>query len=208
VKKLIFIVLLTLFMVSAFAQNTVSLDAGFSDGVKYFEGRIARGARLVVLNFKSSSPQLSEYVMEELAVYFVNNGSFNMVDRSNLELLQQEMAFQLSGEVSDETALSIGKKLGAQTIISGSIEPLGDLFRLRIRAIAVESATIQGIYTANIQKDRILTSLAGSTSNSGGSTPQDNNSQSSQNGNAAPSQNSPTGTSGGRVSLPDYLLSK
>jgi TolB-like protein len=205
-KKLILIVLLTHFAVSAFAQNTVSLDAGFSGGVKYFEGRIARGTRLVVLNFKSSSPQLSEYIMEELTAYFVNNGSFNMVDRSNLELLQQEMAFQLSGEVSDETALSIGKKLGAQTIISGSVEPFGDSFRLRIRAIAVESATIQGIYTANIQKDRILTSLSG-TSNSGGNTPQNNNSQSSQGGNTVPSQSPQTGNSGSRVSLPDYLLS-
>jgi len=129
-----------------------------------------------------------------------------MVDRSNLELLQREMAFQLSGEVSDETALSIGKKLGAQTIISGSIELFGDLFKLRIRAIAVENATIQGIYTANIQRDRILTSLTGN-SNSGGNSPQNNNPQSSQNGNTVPSQSSQTGNSGSRVSLPDYLFS-
>jgi len=205
-RKILFIFYLTQLVVSAFSQNAVSLDAGFSGGVKYFEGRIVRGTRLVVFNFKSSSPKLSEYIMEELTVYFVNNGSFNMVDRSNLELLQQEMAFQLSGEVSDETAMSIGKKLGAQTIISGSIEPFGDLLRLRIRAIDVESATIQGIYTVNIQKDRILTSLT-DTTNSGGNTSQNNNPQSSQKGNTVPSQNSQTGNSGGRVSLPDYLLS-
>jgi len=197
-KKLMFIVLLSHFAVLAFSQNAVPLDAGFSGGVKYFEGRIARGTRLVVFNFKSLFPQLSEYIMEELTVYFVNSGSFNMVDRSNLELLQQEMSFQLSGEVSDETALSIGKKLGAQTIVSGSIEPLGDLFRLRIRAIAVESATIQGIYTANIQKDRILANFTNNNSTSGGNTTQNNNTQSSQ---------SPqTGSNGSRVSLPDYLL--
>jgi len=205
-RKTLFIFYLTQLVVSAFSQNAISLDAGFSSGVKYFEGRIAGGTRLVVFNFKSSSPQLSEYIMEELTVYFVNNGSFNMVDRSNLELLQREMAFQLSGEVSDETALSIGKKLGAQTIISGSIELFGDLFKLRIRAIAVENATIQGIYTANIQRDRILTSLTGN-SNSGGNSPQNNNPQSSQNGNTVPSQSSQTGNSGSRVSLPDYLFS-
>jgi TolB-like protein len=194
-KKSVFLFCLAQFVVSAFAQNSVSLDTGFSAGIKYFEERITKGTKLVVINFKSSSPQLSEYIVEELTVHFVNSGSFTVVDRSNLELLQQEMAFQLSGEVSDETALSIGKKLGAQTIVSGSVEPLGDVFRLRIRAIAVESAAIQGIYTANIQKDRFLTGLTG-TSNSGGNAPQNTNSQSPQ-----------TGNSGSRVSLPDYLLS-
>jgi len=195
-KKLALFFCMTQFVVSAFAQNAISLDTGLSGSVKYFEGRITKGTKLVVLNLKSSSPQLSEYIMEEMTVHFVNSGFFTVVDRSNLELLQQEMTFQLSGEVSDETAQSIGKKLGAQTIISGSVEPVGDVFRLRIRAIAVESAAIQGIYTANIQKDRFLTSLSG-TSNSGGNIPNTNSS----------SQNSQTGSSGGSVSLPDYLLS-
>lgn len=109
------------------------------------------------------------------------------------------MVFQLSGEVSDETAQSIGKKLGAQTIVSGSVEPMGDILRLRIRAIAVESAAIQGIYTANIQKDRFLTSLTATSNNA--------NSPSPQTGNNSPSQSPPAGSSGSRVSLPDYLLS-
>ena len=202
-KKIIFFFCMTQLVVSAFSQTAVSLDSGFSGSVKYFEERIAKGTKLVVFNFRSSSPQLSEYVMEELTVHFVNNGSFTVVDRSNLELLQQEMAFQLSGEVSDETALSIGKKLGAQTIISGSIEQMSDIFRLRIRAIAVESAAIQGIYTANILRDRFLTSL--SSSGLGGPVPQNTNPQPPQTGDTAPSQPS-TGNTGSRVSLPEYLF--
>jgi len=198
-KKLALFFCMTQFVVSAFAQNAVSLNTGLSASEKYFEGRITKGTKLVVLNFKSSSPQLSEYIMEELTVHFVNSGFFTVVDRSNLELLQQEMAFQLSGEVSDETAQSIGKKLGAQTIISGSVEPMGDVFRLRIRAIAVESAAIQGIYTANIQKDRFLTNLTATSNNT--------NSPSPQPGNSSSSPSLPSGSSGGRVALPDYLLS-
>ena len=98
-KKILFLFLLTHFAVSAFSQSAVPLDNGCISSVKYFEGRITKGTKLVVLNFRSSSPQLSEYIMEELTVHFVNSGHFTVVDRSNLELLQQEMAFQLSGEV-------------------------------------------------------------------------------------------------------------
>jgi hypothetical protein len=106
------------------------------------------------------------------------------------------MNFQLSGEVSDETALSIGKMLGAQTIISGSIDLLGDVYRLRIRAIDVQSATIQGVYTANIQRDRILTSLT--------ATPQNTDSQSQPRQNTPPPP--PRTGSGSGVALPDYLF--
>jgi hypothetical protein len=69
------------------------------------------------------------------------------------------MDFQMSGEVSDESAQSIGRKLGAQIIVSGSIAPLGDLYRLRIRAIEVESAAIRGVNSQNIKLDGILASL-------------------------------------------------
>ena len=202
-KKAFFLFLLSLFVISAFSQNAVPLDSGFSNGVKYFEGRIAKETKLVVFNFRSPSPQLSEYIMEELTVHFVNSGFFTVVDRSNLELLQQEMAYQLSGEVSDETALAIGKQLGAQTIISGSIEQLGDIFRLRIRAIAVESAAIQGIFTSNIQRDRFLINLSG-TLDSDFNNQQNNTTQTQE---RSTSQPSPSSGSGSRVSLPDYLLS-
>jgi TolB-like protein len=208
-KKLTLLFLLTQFAVSAFPQSAVSIDTGFSGGVNHFEKLIPKGTKLVVLNFRSSSSQLSEYIMEELTVHFVNSGHFTVVDRSNLDLLQNEMAFQLSGEVSDETALSIGKMLGAHTIVSGSIELFGDIYRLRIRAIAVESAAIQGIYTTNILRDRFLTSLSGTFNPvSDGNVPQNSNSQSLDSGNIPPLQNPRTGGSrGSNVTLPDYLLS-
>ena len=206
-KKILFLLLLTCFVVSAFSQNAVPLNTGLSNSAKLFEERIPKGTKLVVLNIRSSSPQLSEYIREELSDHFVNRNHFTVVDRSNLELLQQEMAFQLSGEVSDETALSIGKKLGAQIIISGSIESFGDVFRLRIQAIAVESAAIQASFSANIQRDRFLASLAG-TSNNSENTRQNTNSQPPTAGNTTPSQGSQSGNTGARVRLPDYLLTK
>jgi hypothetical protein len=82
-------------------------------------------------------------------------------DRQNLDLIQQEMDFQLSGEVSDESAQSIGRKLGAEIIISGAINPFGTDYRLRLRAIGVETAAIHGIQTKTILMDRTLSNLTG-----------------------------------------------
>jgi hypothetical protein len=69
------------------------------------------------------------------------------------------MDFQMSGEVSDDTAQAIGQKLGAQTIISGSFMPLGELYRMRVRAINVATAEMQGQQTTTIRLDSILAAL-------------------------------------------------
>jgi hypothetical protein len=104
---------------------------------------------------------LSDYIIDELTTYIVNDSTFTVVERRNLEVLQKELDFQMSGEVSDETALSIGKKLGAQSIISGSVEPLGDIYRLHIQATAVETAQIQGMQNILIVPDAVLSALLG-----------------------------------------------
>jgi TolB-like protein len=144
-------VLLTL-GVTAGAQTSVpdELDGAIRQASDYLKENIPAGSKLVILAVRSSYPPLSEYIVDVLSENVVNDRVFTVVDRANLMLIQQEMNFQLSGEVSDESAQSIGKKLGAQTIISGAITPFGSLWRLTIRALGVEDATIQGQFSRNI----------------------------------------------------------
>jgi TolB-like protein len=148
-------------VVLGFAQEVVTMDSALLDIGQYLTGRLPARSKVVVLNVRSDSGRLSEYVIEELTATLVNTGRLTVVDRQNLDLIRDEMDFQMSGEVSDESALSIGRKLGAQTIISGSVDTLGDILRLRIRAISVETAQILGIQTANVGVDRILAALIG-----------------------------------------------
>ncbi|MDR0303103.1 MAG: hypothetical protein LBI04_12430 [Treponema sp.] len=204
--KKLYIVVFLLFglAVSAFSQNTVSLDTGLKNCVKYFEGRLPKGTKLAVLNLSSASPSLAEYVIEEIIGSFVNSNTLTIVERGmDLALLQQEMNYQFSGEVSDETMLSIGRKLGAQAIVSGSINLTGEVFRLRIRTVDVESAVIQGQFNTNIVRDRYLVSLYNSDISPAAS----GTTQSPQQGNSAPVREPvQPGSGGGRVRLPDYLL--
>ncbi|MDR0645269.1 MAG: CsgG/HfaB family protein [Treponema sp.] len=144
-----------------FSQNALTLDTALNNSTAYLNGRIPPKSKVVVLNFTSNWPQLSEYIIEELIGYIVNEGTLTVVDRRNLEVIRQEMDFQLSGEVSDETAQSIGQKLGAQTIISGAITAIGNTYRLRIRAIAVETAQIQGMQNVDVVQDSRLAALTG-----------------------------------------------
>ncbi|MDR3301251.1 MAG: CsgG/HfaB family protein [Spirochaetaceae bacterium] len=123
--------------------------------------KIASGSKAAFLNFTSKSPELSEYIIEELINNGVNDGVFTVVDRQNLAAIQQEMDFQLSGEVSDSSAQSIGQKLGAQVIVSGSITLMGTSYNLRLRAISVESAAIVATYSKNFSYSALIRKLGG-----------------------------------------------
>jgi TolB-like protein len=144
-----------------FAQDTLPFNDALKDALSYLTGRISSGSTVAVLNFQSDYPNLSEYIIDDITAGLVDTDRYTIVDRRNLELLAQEMAFQLSGEVSDETALAIGRRLGAQMVISGAVNYLGEFYRLRVQAIEVETARIQGSRTVTIQPDRLLATLTG-----------------------------------------------
>jgi TolB-like protein len=156
------IVFLLLFLsaVCGFAQD-VTLDTALKNVTGYLVEKLPQKTLVVILNVSSRHADLSTYVIEELTASLVNDGRLTVVDRQNLDIIQKEMQFQMSGEVSDESAQAIGKKLGAQTIISGSIDSLGSLFRLRIRAIEVQTAAIQGMHTLNVVHDAVVAALTG-----------------------------------------------
>jgi TolB-like protein len=127
----------------------------------YIARQLSEGEKVAVVNISAPSERLSDYVIEELAVQIANDGKLSVVDRRNLQVLQSEMNFQMSGEVSDETALSVGKKVGAAKIISGSITRVGSVYRFRLQTIDVETARLDGGWAANVRQDSKISALAG-----------------------------------------------
>jgi hypothetical protein len=102
--------------------------------------------------------------MEELAGALTDR-DMEVVDRQNLEHIVEEQNFQLSGVVSDETAKSIGKFLGADVVITGQFTSVGGRYRYRANVIAVETAVRISVPRINVLDDaetrRIITALTG-----------------------------------------------
>ena len=161
-RKLIYFTcfLFILSTVSAFAQS-VDLNTGIRNGAAYFEQNLERGSIIAVLSIRSEYPPLSEYVIDELSSQLVNGRFFTVVDRNYMDEIQREMNYQLSGDVSDETAQSIGKRIGAQTVITGSVQQFGIEYRLDLRALSVETGVIQGVLRQDITNDNRLRTLTG-----------------------------------------------
>jgi len=159
-KKISLILVCFLMAETVFTQQrTISLDQALQDVAQILDQRLTDNVNVAVLNFNSPSERLTNYVILELERHIINGGKLTVVDRKNLSIIQQEINFQMSGDVSDESAQSIGKMLGAHTIISGTIEDIGSYYLVRFRAIEVETAAIRVQTTANVIKDSFIASL-------------------------------------------------
>ena len=144
------------------------LDLAIRDASDYLNDNIPEGSMIVILNVQSDSAALSDYIIDELIANAVNDRIFKVVDRQQLDLIRTEQDFQLSGEVDDNLALSIGKFFGAQTIVSGRVSQLSDRYRMTIRALDVQTAQVQGQYNRNIAAGATITALMRSGGSGGG----------------------------------------
>jgi hypothetical protein len=125
----------------------------------YLNKQLPKGNKLVILNIQSEFPALSEYIIDELIANTVNDRVFSVVDRQQLNTIRAELDFQMSGEVDDDTAQALGRMAGAQIIISGAVSRIGDLYRLRVRALSVQSAQIAGQFNRNIPDSPVVAAL-------------------------------------------------
>ena len=139
--------------------QTVAIDTAINNAGDEFSHNLRTGSKVAILAVRSGSMRMSNFIIEELTSVLVNQRVVTVVDRAQLDLVQKEINFQMSGEVSDSSVQLIGRKLGAQYIVSGSFEPIGDYYRFRVRAIEVETAAITLSYSANVRSDQVVASL-------------------------------------------------
>ncbi|MDR0668652.1 MAG: DUF4384 domain-containing protein [Treponema sp.] len=143
---------------ASYSPNSLTLDGAIDDSSSYFIERLPRGVTLAIVSFETASGGLSDYIFEELWGRFEHSGKFVMVDRRNLERIRTEMNYQMSGQVNDESARSIGRQYGAQYILYGQLTSLGDEYRLVIYATDIETASSsQRAHT--VKPDNRLSSL-------------------------------------------------
>jgi hypothetical protein len=139
----------------------MDLDAAIREVAVQMESKIPSKTMVALVSVASPSTAFSTQVLTRLESTIVSSGKLVVVDRANLDKVREEQGFQLSGEVDDESAKSIGKLLGAGAIVTGSLADLGDVYSLTLKAINIETATVAVSYLADLAKSaRVETLLA------------------------------------------------
>jgi TolB-like protein len=137
----------------------MTLDQALKEAAGRIDERITVGSKIAPLNFNSPHDKFSSYVLDELTANLVDSRKLTVVDRKEVDLIRGEFDFQLSGEVGDDSIQELGRMLGAQTIISGSLTDIGGFYRIVIRVLNVQNASVEVQYRANIVNDSIVTAL-------------------------------------------------
>ena len=153
-KKLIIFIGLLLCAGFAFAAD---VQTALKETAEQFSASLKEKSVVAIIGIHSESPVLSDFMLDELTVHFVRLKKLTIADRANLEAIKKEMSFQLSGEVGDESIQQLGAKIGAETVIQGTLKQLGKSaqYTLTIRALDVTTAAVTDMYRANVEPNKV-----------------------------------------------------
>lgn len=120
-SKLPFLFLL-LFAIQAFCEKT-SIAVTQFDATNMAEGDV-------------------RILTDRLRSELIEIGVYNVVERSLMEEILKEQNFQQSGCVSNECVVEVGKLVGVEQIVAGSIGKLGSIYTISARMVDVQSGSI------------------------------------------------------------------
>lgn len=114
----------------------------------YFLNAAGKGkVRIAVMDFENNSDwywwgdNLGRAAADELVTQLMKTGKFSVIERDKLQAILDEQALGASGAVQPSTAAKIGKILGVQLILTGSIT------KFSIKTISGGVKFIRGSYS-------------------------------------------------------------
>jgi hypothetical protein len=85
-------------------------------------------------------------VQEDITTALVNSGQFNVVERLKLQSVLDELKLAQLGLTDPEGAKEVGKLLGADVILTGTLAATGDEWNINLRLINTESGLITSAF--------------------------------------------------------------
>jgi hypothetical protein len=125
------------------STGTPDIEEAVAKAAEQTFNNVSQRSKIAIVYITAQDRSMTDYIAGELEFIWVNGG-FTLIDRSQLDRLRREQEFQMSGEIDDETAVSIGKFAGADIIVTGKIDGEGNLRRLRLRALDTQTAQVVG----------------------------------------------------------------
>ena len=139
----------------------MSLDEAIEGAAVAIEGRVAGGSEIAVYKITAPRDEIGDYLAEDLNDKISMRGNLVPLARgAALQSVDTEQQLQMSGLVSDASAVGVGHYLGAKVVVTGTFNRYADFSQLRLRAIDVQTSALRYSYTARINnRDRVLANI-------------------------------------------------
>jgi hypothetical protein len=127
---------------TALSNQTVGIGGALASVGKNLIENLPQNTSVAIISIATNNQNDAIYIINELEYLLVNSKKFTIVDRKSLDVIRSEQNFQLSGDVSDESAVSIGQMLGANVVITGSVTETEAAKSLSVKALDVKTSAI------------------------------------------------------------------
>ncbi|TFB11056.1 hypothetical protein E3V36_02035 [Candidatus Marinimicrobia bacterium MT.SAG.2] len=93
---------------------------------------------IAVVDFKNTGQDesynfLEETISEAIITKLAKGGNFEIVERSRLKEALKEMELGMTGLLDEQTAVEVGRAVGANAILLGSFVSIGNVIRINAR---------------------------------------------------------------------------
>jgi len=112
-----------------------------------------------LINDDQSVSKLGRYIAEKLTPYFSRSEQFSVLERAIIDKVIAEQEFQVSSFVDESSTQTFGQLLGAETIISGTVSELNDVFYINVKVVGVTLGNLLTSVDVEVDKDSRLVTL-------------------------------------------------
>ena len=118
-------------------------------------------------DLQGNATQLGRFIAEELSIALAEDArQFEVIDRTSIRVILQENKLASQGLIDPATARKLGQIAGVDTLVSGTITPLGDTVHVGIKALDTESAMVITGLTVEIPRTKAINDLLENTADS------------------------------------------
>lgn len=154
-------------LLSAPARSAVAqkiLDEGIKDIAEQIAARLTQEQKrkIAVLPFRELEGQptlLEAYLAEELIANLFKSGNLEIVERSMLDKVLGEIKLGQSGLIDPETAKKVGRIVGVDAVVTGTITDLSSYLALNCRIIETQTGRLLFATNAKVFNDEVVQRL-------------------------------------------------
>ncbi|HDO25051.1 MAG TPA: hypothetical protein ENG95_00215 [Nitrospirae bacterium] len=157
------IVTVSCFAVFCFLSLTAFAASDLEEGVSELAQQISKNMtetgkkKIAIIEFSDLDGNINafgQFLAEELItkLFMISPGQFEVVERRQLMRVLQEQKLTMSGLLDAKAMESVGKILGIDAIVTGSVTDLGNTVKVNARLIGVDTAKVFAVATTSIPK--------------------------------------------------------
>ncbi|MEA1986944.1 MAG: FlgO family outer membrane protein [Candidatus Marinimicrobia bacterium] len=171
-KLFVFIIIIQFFIFGCMSSETTvkespkTLDSQLEILVAQIVNSLSENnkVKIGVMQFtdlQGNASNLGKYIAEELTTRLYLTKRFDVVERQMMDKILEEQNLSLHGYIDIDSKVGVGKVLGVDAIVSGSITDLGEYIKINARLISPEDGKVFSVASVKILKDGVINKLMG-----------------------------------------------